>query len=331
MPHFFESKIVLWSLLGVVVVVLGVLVAVQIRNIPQSTPQKTDVSVSTAKVTLKPTTMALEPGETKNATVTLSTEGTRIDSVSVRITVPLSGTGAPISVGQLQLSTGLIAQQAFACPVQKADFTGTVGTIEVSCTAPNGFSVANPVDFFTIPITATAAFVSQPLTFSFDTAGTKITRLGKETAAIPTGTMILTSRVSASTTATSSATPVPTVVPSPTATPAATLAPLPSLTPSPVATTAAVLPDSCNSVCQSNRECAAGFRCSAGKCRNARCAADESCGCDVVDVASKSGTTTLPQSGFHQTALYAVLGLLFIIGGTQLVLVFSGMAREEHN
>lgn len=76
---------------------------------------------------------------------------------------------------------------------------------------------------------------------------------------------------------------------------------------------------SCNGQCSTSRTCTSGLTCLGGFCRDSRCSSDTSCGCADVDVAAQQGTTQLPQSGFDQTTTMAVLGLLFLLGGSQLL------------
>lgn len=102
---------------------------------------------------------------------------------------------------------------------------------------------------------------------------------------------------------------------------------LPSSCPAASASTTTGL--TCNQSCSASRECGSGLTCTGGYCRVARCSTDTTCGCADVNVASQSGTTQLPQSGFDQTVAMTVLGLLFLLGGGQLLWTYRHVAEQE--
>lgn len=87
----------------------------------------------------------------------------------------------------------------------------------------------------------------------------------------------------------------------------------------------------CNGTCTASRDCGSGLSCISGYCRDSRCSSDTTCGCSDVNVASQSGTTQLPESGFDQTLALSVLGFLFLLGGAQLWWSHSAthVLREE--
>ncbi len=280
---------------------------------PQDNRQKAAVAEGTAKLTIKPTSMGLNLNETKTVTVSVSTEGTTIDGITVRLVYPFSGTEAPLKPDAIRLSPTLEGQQVFNCLVKKAAAVGTQMQIDFGCVAANGFTSATYTDLFTFTVSAVRDFSVQPITISFDATATKISKSGQDIAAIPTGTLVVSMNAPA---ATATPNPTATATPVPTATPTAS----PTATPTPTPTPALL---ACEGVCQANRDCANDLICSSGKCRNHRCPTDSTCGCSTVNVASQSGTTKLPQTGFDQTALFFSLGMLFILGGTQLLLVFA--------
>lgn len=87
---------------------------------------------------------------------------------------------------------------------------------------------------------------------------------------------------------------------------------------------------SCNQSCTATRDCASGLSCVSGSCRASQCSSDTSCGCADVDVAAQNGTTQLPQSGFDQTLALSILGLLFLLGGGQLLWSHKTASTATH-
>ncbi|PIY78986.1 MAG: hypothetical protein COY81_04980, partial [Candidatus Pacebacteria bacterium CG_4_10_14_0_8_um_filter_43_12] len=77
---------------------------------------------------------------------------------------------------------------------------------------------------------------------------------------------------------------------------------------------------SCNQSCDTSRSCQSGLTCTGGVCRSPQCSSDSSCACADLDVAAQTGDTTLPETGFDQTLAMSVLGLIFLLGGGQLLL-----------
>lgn len=303
MGSLIHNKVLVWSVLGVLIVIFGVLVGMQLLQQPQDNRQKAAVAGGTAKLTIKPTSMGLNLNETKTVTVSVSTEGTTIDGITVRLVYPFSGAEAPLKPDAIKLTSTLEGQQVFNCLVKKAAAVGTQMQIDFGCVATNGFTSSAYTDLFTFTLTGVKNFSSQPITISFDATATKISKSGQDIAAIPTGTLVVTMNA-----------------------PAATASPTPTPTPTPTPALAA-----CDGACQANRDCGNDLICSSGKCRNHRCTTDTTCGCSTVNVASQSGTTTLPKTGFDQTTLFLSLGVLFILGGTQLLFVFARQPENEES
>lgn len=82
----------------------------------------------------------------------------------------------------------------------------------------------------------------------------------------------------------------------------------------------------CNQTCNATKVCATGLSCVGGLCRNTRCQTDSTCTCaSGANLASQSGTTTLPSSGSvdKTLALFLIGGLLMLGGGQILVARFS--------
>lgn len=77
----------------------------------------------------------------------------------------------------------------------------------------------------------------------------------------------------------------------------------------------------CNQTCNATKVCATGLSCVGGLCRNTRCQTDSTCTCaSGANLASQSGTTTLPSSGsVDKTLALFLIGSLLMLGGGQIL------------
>lgn len=303
-------------IIGVVIVLIGVLGGLLYLNQSQDTRKSASNSTGTVEINIEPTTLTMKPGETKTATVKLNTKGTAISTIGVKLIY--SGTGSPLQLSAPTLNAALVN---WMCPTLVPGSDGK--SLEVGCIVTQGYTSNTAIDFFTFTITASSDATAQsvPITFAAGqtTASSKTT--GKDIAAIPTGGLTVVMQAQA--TATPTATPTSTPTATPTETPTAT----PTATPDDEEESEGIA--SCNETCTANRDCEDGLACRSGVCRDTRCPNDSSCGCDTVNVASESGTTTLPTTGFNQTISFFFLGLFFIVGGAQLLYIFSWKEKQN--
>lgn len=77
----------------------------------------------------------------------------------------------------------------------------------------------------------------------------------------------------------------------------------------------------CNQTCNASRTCSAGLSCVGGVCRNTTCQADTTCTCKGGgNIASQSGTSTLPSTGsVDRTLTLILIGSLLALGGGQMI------------
>lgn len=333
LPALLKNKSLLWGSLGVVILVLGIVVALQLVPEEQDVRQQAASPTGTAQIKFEPATLTLAPNETKEATVAINTKNQNIGSVMVLITYPFTGTTPPITVKSSDITVvPELSTEAWNCPIKQVNTTESKVSIAVTCikTGLGTYTTgANYKNFFTFKIKAGAAAASQPVVMSFSTDETRMATAGasgdetEDIAAIPTSSLSVTVSGSAAT-PTPSASSSPTPTPTGSATPTPTPTPTSSATPTPTPTTATTTQGaSCNQTCTATRDCRSGLTCTNGYCRDSRCSADTSCGCADVDVAAQNGTTELPESGFDQTLAMTILGLLFLLGGGQLFWSFT--------
>lgn len=105
----------------------------------------------------------------------------------------------------------------------------------------------------------------------------------------------------------------------------ATTTPTPTPTATPISGTTGNI---CNTSCEVNRDCQTGLSCVNGLCRSANCPADQTCRCASTDPTTGTGDTQLPESGFDQTVVMTILGIIFILGGAGLFVTFAPAKRE---
>jgi hypothetical protein len=306
-----KSPAVILSVLGVIALLVGVIVFMQYMNQPQETTTKASVPGGTAEVAFKQPALSIRPGENGTSTVTFNTKGSRISAVGVRLTYTYTGNTAPLTVDPTDIKLNPVLVN-WSCPTSTFIPGSGTATLEFGCVIVQGYSNSVPTDLFSFKLKADSAATAQVSTFSFASAQTTIfdKTTGEDVAAIPRGTLAVT--INAATT-----TPTPTPSATPTPTPSARPTPTPSATPALV---------SCNGDCVANRDCATNLTCMAGKCRDSRCSSDTSCTC----VTKTSTASALPVSGFDQTLTMFMLGMLFLLGGGQLLYTFAWRTQEEY-
>ena len=322
------KKQILLSLLGIAVVVAGVVVGSLFIGDSQDNRNQASVPSGTVEVSLNPTTLTLEPGQTKTAKVMFNTKGVEITTINVLVRYTYTGSTMPIAVDSaIVINPVILTSNGFCSTKQVTPGVGNV-TISVSCSLLSGYTNTVSTELFSFSLTPTSGVTGQTLTFGFDNAATTVTSMdtSQDVAAIPVSQMVVTIPGAA---ATPSPTPSPTAsttTRSPTPTPSSSTT---SPTPTPSTSTATPRPGSCNTSCSTSADCISGFSCTSGVCRDNRCKTDSSCKCETVNVASKSGTTALPQSGFDQTTALFALGMIFLLAGGQLLYTFSQAPEEE--
>ncbi len=324
---------------GIGLIVFGVLIARVFTNYPTENRSDASTGTGTASVTISPATKTLSAGESSSIAISFDSGGKSISGVAVRLqyTAPLAGTTPALTASNL---TALITQtdSSWSCPVKSIGVNGAMTTIDLGCLYQNtaGFTSSGSTALATFTITAGQSPTASPIIISFDPAATVITQKSnaQDVAAIPQGSARITIISTAPTaTPTSTVTPTPTMTPTPTpvagnptATPtlATTATPTvttnPTNTPTPGSSFTSSSTDglkTCSQSCTTNRDCATDLSCAGGICRATRCPSDATCGCLSQTVPADD----LPDSGSVGTTwTLVILGGLFIIGGTGLVL-----------
>lgn len=406
-PQLLKNKSLIWSTVGILVLIIGVIVALQLIPQEQDLREEAATSSGTTQVRIDPTSMQLATNEEKPATVKVNTMNLGVRGMSAVLSYPYVGSTPSLTAKDLTILAPFNAAP-WVCNIKDIVTENQQVIISVSCNldpiaVPAGYrSNSQFVDFFKFNLKAGTTATTLPISITFNNSDTIMTRIdagnSEDIAAIPTTSLRVTI---AQGSGTSSPSPTPTTTPTATTntkrlelslndlacgandftakakavdasttnlsgigvtftyngetknattnssaeaevkfTRAATnlevkveagafesdtaTATLPtgctssSTTPTPTASTTTV-GASCNQTCSASRDCQSGLSCVTGYCRAAQCSSDTSCGCADVDVAAQNGTTELPESGFDQTLAMTILGLLFLLGGGQLL------------
>lgn len=297
-----------------IALLVGVIVFMQYMNQPQETTTKAAVPGGIAEVAFKQPSLSIKSGEQGTATVTFNTKNTKISAIGVRITYTYTGSEAPLTIDESDIKINPVLVN-WSCPTSSFIPGSGTATLEFGCVIVQGYSNNVATDLFSFKLAADDAATAQTANFSFASAQTTIfdKTTGEDVAAIPRGTLAVTI----------SATATPTPSPSPSASPTPTPSTSPTPTPTPSASATPAL-TSCNGSCVANRDCANNLSCIAGKCRDYRCSSDTSCQCDTTT----STASALPVSGFDQTLTMFMLGMLFLLGGAQLLYTFAWRTQE---
>lgn len=290
-------------------------VQVSISGNPQGeAPSETSDKVS---FDLNPTPLSLTAGETKTVTLRLNTQNTDINGFATVLHYPIptnaSATNPPIIASNPRLFGLPTDKQAWTCDPKFNDPEVVAGSYRISlaCYTTNNtqlISSTQPSDIFAIDLRAAPTASSQTINLAFvpeDTQATSwIVDTSVNVAAPPTSQLPITIQAASTT---SNATPTPTPTPTP----------------------AASSGNSCNTTCVATRDCKTGLSCISGTCRDARCSSDETCQCNDLDVAGQTGDTELPESGFDQTLAFSILGIIFLLGGGQLLLLTRSKIKNQ--
>lgn len=401
-----KSKSLLLSMLGVVILIVGIVIVVLLMPEPQDTRRQAAVQGGTAKFSISPSQMDLDPEEKKTATVAFSPEGATIAAVSVRLKFPVDSDNPAIEADNLVITTQAAAH--FRCNPQSITTVNDETFIDVSCSTSgtNHYTATSFIDLFTFDVIAGEEATKSPVTIAFDAQKTVVTaaiteeeRTAPDIAAIPTGSlrvsveeppdMTKTTELDYDVSCESDQVTAEAILkeggnekgdvkvkftynnvtkeditdedgvatanlpkagedlkleaipeggyPSksvtvilPTNCPTGNTTPTPTPTASPTAggtndTTGAI----CSASCVVSRDCAGTLTCINGVCRDERCPNDQTCQCASTDPTTGTGDTELPETGFDQTMLMTILGVIFILGGSGLFFTFAPLKTQE--
>ncbi len=291
-----------------ILLTVGLLVARFLTNTNQDVRNQASTGTGVAEVKITPTTLQLNPKETKIMTISFNTQGKIVSGISVRLKYTFNGTTPELTASEV---TPVIinSNSSWSCPVTQVNIQGKEVRVDVGCifNSTNGYQTNEDQSLATFKLTASSTAEDASYTLVFDPEATVITLkdTGEDIAAIP--------KSIATVTVVGQATNTPTPKPSPT--------PEPKPTQSGITTQTNTQGLSCNASCQSNRDCRADLACLDGYCRNPRCTSDTSCKCQDKDVAKETQTETLPESGaIDLTLMSLIIGSLFVLGGLSLVI-----------
>jgi len=291
---------------------------VNITIAASDTPPTDPPADAKAVLSIAPTTLSMNAGETKPITLQLNTNQYSVNGFSTELyyQIPTSLLGPPatpqISFASPQL-TGLpttAGDWECAGVSQPEVVNANRYKMGISCFTRTTKHIKSsaPENILTLNLVADSGAIAQSLTIQLNPEETKVTTFiansTVDVAAPPTASLALNVQAAAG-----ASSPTPTPTPTPTSTP----------TPTPAASAGTA---ACNATCSVSRDCADGRSCVSGRCRDSRCTSDDTCRCETTNPGAND--ETLPESGFDQTAAFTLLGLIFLLGGSQLLMVYRG-------
>ena len=308
-----HNKSFVFGVAGVLLLAVGVGAAVLLSSQSQDSRKQAAVEGGPVQISIIPTTKTIEVGETTTLTALINTQGRLISGISVRLSYTFSGSAPLLSASN---PTPLIQQTntSWNCMIAKTTVAEGKVNIDLGCTSSDttGYSNSTNTPLFSVALTAGQTPTTTPIVLAFDPALTIVTdkQTAEDIAAIPSSSAAITIAGAAAT-----ATPIPSSTPTPSPTGQATSTTTP--TPTPTNTASSTTNYSCNHTCSANQDCQSDLACLNGYCRDPRCPTDTTCQCQNKNVASESGTSTLPESGGAPYAIW-----LSILGG---LLIFSSI------
>lgn len=152
MQNFLKNKSILWGSIGVVVLVIGIVVALMLIPQEQDTRQRAAVQGGPASITVSPATISVAEGETKSAKVSFKTGGKTINTISVRM--QYTGT-AVFTADDIVVSPQI--PSGWSCPLKAStnDASGTVVDVRCDYGSPGGYkagSATQSLDLFSFSI-----------------------------------------------------------------------------------------------------------------------------------------------------------------------------------
>lgn len=206
-----DKKKLVVAIVLVLVLVAGFVAGLILVRQRQDIREEAAVPGGEATVRLSPETGNFEVGDSFPVSVSFNTSGIAISGISVKITYPFSGSTPELTVQGLNINSSLLSSGDWACPTRNATESGANVVIEVGCanTSAAGYTTSGDVELFRFNLSVDRVPASNPVTLTFDNAGTVITSqsTGSDIALIPSSTGNYTI---AGATTQATATPIPT-------------------------------------------------------------------------------------------------------------------------
>jgi hypothetical protein len=201
-PALLKNKSLIWSTVGVLILVVGIFVALQLVPKEQDIRQEAAVPTGTTQVKISPVTMTMAANEEKPATISINTMDLGIRGVSAVLSYPFTGTAPQVTAKDLTILAPFNAAP-WSCGIKNIDTTAPQVIISVSCNldaiaVPAGYkSNSQFVDLFTFNLKAGSAATNLPVVITFNNADTIMTTVNTTTgsqdiAAIPTTSLRVT-------------------------------------------------------------------------------------------------------------------------------------------
>ena len=102
-PAILKNKSLIWSTVGVLILVIGIFVALQLVPKEQDIRQEAATPTGTTQVKISPVTLTMAAGEEKPATVSINTMALGIRGVSAVLSYPFTGTAPQVTAKDLTI------------------------------------------------------------------------------------------------------------------------------------------------------------------------------------------------------------------------------------
>jgi len=144
MQNLLKSKSVLYSIIGVVVLVAGIVVALQLLPQQQDTRQKAAVPGGAAKMVVSPASLSVVTGETKPVKVSFTTGGKNVTNISVYLKYTFTASNQVVNLENLTISPDFQAL-GFSCSPKIIETINNLTSIKVVCRpGGGGYTASTP-------------------------------------------------------------------------------------------------------------------------------------------------------------------------------------------
>lgn len=180
MASLLKNKSLIWSSVGVLVLIVGIFVALQLvpqeQDIRQEAAQNIPAAIGEIKIS--PVTMDLTPNTEKTATVQVNTKGIKARGISAVLSYPYTGATPAVTASEIVMAAPFNAEP-WNCPVKKVELKQNSVIVQVACvisgtTAPDGYQSSALADFFTFKLKSGETSNQPKVLISFNQTETSI-------------------------------------------------------------------------------------------------------------------------------------------------------------
>jgi hypothetical protein len=172
------SRRVVFSILGLIVLVGGVIAGVFLIKQRQQLINKAAVPGGLATVSLFPTSGTFNVGDTFPVSVYFNTSGIAISGITIRLTYPYSGVSPEVAASNISINPVVERSSDWNCPTKTVSAEGGNVLVDIACANVGASGYSNNADTLlaTFDLTVGKAPATNPLVLRFDTSQSIITQ-----------------------------------------------------------------------------------------------------------------------------------------------------------